>query len=374
MNFLLGETGGYLLLTMMMMALMSTGSGEVMAISSIVVYDIYKTYINPFRRNLSPTSCILCGRQKQLSESKMDGDFCACSSSIGCESCGIDIFTRAQVGVDKVAYTCSVHGDYRRYEDGLMRYKSSCMVWVVILIVPYGLLISETDMNVNWTTLGLQVLICPFLMPLFLTITWSKATAKGVISGGLLGLPTSISGMLIIGSTYEGGLSNFYVNTTQDYSLLTSMLAGFVVSGVVSVIVSLCTHTIRSEADAILEWAKTINIDNPISPFRLIYEEEFAKAEVGYIITAKTMDKVFRKAKLYAGVLGILSLVIFVVVIPAIALSSGVLSFDEFTAWIKGCQIYCFICTFVKAIKYGSATRRTSEMKRCRLPCQNKKT
>ncbi|XP_052796658.1 uncharacterized protein LOC128229052 [Mya arenaria] len=350
MNFLLGETGGYLLLTMLMMALMSTGSGEVMAISSIVVYDIYKTYINPFRQNLSPTSCVLCGRQKHLSELKMDGDFCTCSSSIGCKSCEVDITTRACVGVDKVAYTCSVHGDYRRYEDGLMHYKSWCMVWVVILIVPYGLLISETNMNVNWATLGLQILTCPFLMPLFLTITWSKATAKGVISGGLLGLSASISGMLIMGSRYEGGLSNFYVNTAQDYSLLTAMLAGFVVSGVVSVIVSLCTHTIRSEADAILEWAKTINIDNPINPFRLIYEEEFAKAEVGDIITAKTMDKVFRKAKLYAGVLGSISLVIFVVVIPAIALNSGVLSFDEFTAWIKGYQTYCFICTFVVVV------------------------
>ncbi|WAQ99316.1 DUR3-like protein, partial [Mya arenaria] len=337
MNFLHGETGGYLLLTMLMMALMSTGSGEVMAISSIVVYDIYKTYINPFR-------------QKQLSESKMDGDFCACSSSIGCKSCDVDITTRARLGVDKVAYTCSVHGDYRRYEDGLMRYKSWCMVWVVILIVPYGLLISETDMNVNWATLGLQVLTCPFLVPLFLTITWSKATAKGVISGGILGLSASISGMLIMGSTYESGLSNFYVNTAQDYSLLTAMLSGFVVSGVVSVIVSLCTHNIRSEADANLEWAKTINIDNPINPFRLIYEEEFAKAEVGDIITATAMDKVFRKAKLYAGVLGIISLVIFVVILPAIALSSGVLSFDEFKAWIKGYQIYCFICTFVVVV------------------------
>ena len=49
MNFLLGETGGYLFLTMLMMALMSSGSREVMAISSILVYDIYKTYVNPFR-------------------------------------------------------------------------------------------------------------------------------------------------------------------------------------------------------------------------------------------------------------------------------------------------------------------------------------
>ena len=49
MEALLGDTGAYLFLTMLMMALMSTGSGEVMAISSIIVYDIYKTHINPFR-------------------------------------------------------------------------------------------------------------------------------------------------------------------------------------------------------------------------------------------------------------------------------------------------------------------------------------
>jgi Na+/proline symporter len=46
---LLGSAGGILVLTMGAMALMSTGSGEVMAISSIVVYDIYQTYIRPFR-------------------------------------------------------------------------------------------------------------------------------------------------------------------------------------------------------------------------------------------------------------------------------------------------------------------------------------
>jgi Na+/proline symporter len=45
----MGKTGGYLLLTMIAMALMSTGSGEVMAVSSIIIYDIYKVYINPFR-------------------------------------------------------------------------------------------------------------------------------------------------------------------------------------------------------------------------------------------------------------------------------------------------------------------------------------
>ena len=46
---ILGSSGGILILTMGAMALMSTGSGEVMAISSIIVYDIYQAYIRPFR-------------------------------------------------------------------------------------------------------------------------------------------------------------------------------------------------------------------------------------------------------------------------------------------------------------------------------------
>ena len=58
MNAVLGSEGGYLMLTVLMMALMSTGSGEVMSISSIVVYDIYKTHISPFRLVVSVTIII----------------------------------------------------------------------------------------------------------------------------------------------------------------------------------------------------------------------------------------------------------------------------------------------------------------------------
>ena len=49
MNSVLGSGGAFLMMTVLMMSLMSTGSGEVMSISSIIVYDIYKTYVSPFR-------------------------------------------------------------------------------------------------------------------------------------------------------------------------------------------------------------------------------------------------------------------------------------------------------------------------------------
>ncbi|KAH3843782.1 uncharacterized protein LOC127878035 [Dreissena polymorpha] len=352
MSFLMGDTGAYLLLTMVMMALMSTGSGEVMAISSIIVYDIYKTYINPFRKLNSPSCCLLCGKEKQLIETTGSDSsmLCTCTSVIGCMACEEDVAAREKQGAEKVTYTCSIHGKYRKYEDGLMRYKSWCMVWVVILIVPYGLLVSETNMNVNWATLSLQVLTCPFLVPLISTISWSKTTSKGVISGCVTGLGASVAGMMIMGSTYEGGLVNFYVNTAHDYSLLTSMIAGLVTSAIVTIGVSLCTNTIRSEEDSDMEWAKTISIDNPLSPFRLVYEEELAKLDVNTIITARIMDKVFRKARLVAVLGGVLSLVLFVVILPAVALSFDVLSLGQFSSWLKTYQIYCFVCTFVVVV------------------------
>lgn len=57
------------------------------------------------------------------------------------------------------------------------------MACVIVAIVPYGLLVSETGINVTWATVAVPVIGTPFLWSLFLTITWSKATSKGVLSG-----------------------------------------------------------------------------------------------------------------------------------------------------------------------------------------------
>jgi hypothetical protein len=44
---LLGETGAILILIMLFMAIVSTGSAESIAVSSLIAYDIYRQYINP---------------------------------------------------------------------------------------------------------------------------------------------------------------------------------------------------------------------------------------------------------------------------------------------------------------------------------------
>ena len=44
---LLGDTGAVLILIMLFMAIVSTGSAESIAVSSLVAYDIYRQYFNP---------------------------------------------------------------------------------------------------------------------------------------------------------------------------------------------------------------------------------------------------------------------------------------------------------------------------------------
>ncbi|KAH3755188.1 hypothetical protein DPMN_189877 [Dreissena polymorpha] len=156
---------------------------------------------------------------------------------------------------------------------------------------------------------------------------------------------------MIMAATYENGLANFYVNTAQDFSLLAATISGIVVSTIATIGVSLCTISSNwTDEKSKLEWAKTINIDNPLSPFRLVYEEELAEIEVGSFITSSTMGKIFRKARLVAIVGGALSLILFLVIFPAVALNFDILTFEQFSSWLKTFQIYCFVCTFAVVV------------------------
>jgi hypothetical protein len=57
------------------------------------------------------------------------------------------------------------------------------MIWVIIGIIPFGLLIIESGMNLNWAFMASQVFIAPFILPLYFTIGWARVTSKGLISG-----------------------------------------------------------------------------------------------------------------------------------------------------------------------------------------------
>ena len=88
---LLGTTGEYAMLFLILMAVMSTGSAEVIAVASIVIYDVYQAYICPFKPDLKEGQCILCG--KYLRHKKVglvdDVALCDCVSADKCEGCKV---------------------------------------------------------------------------------------------------------------------------------------------------------------------------------------------------------------------------------------------------------------------------------------------
>lgn len=370
---LLGKEGCFVLLTLLTMTLMSTGSGEVMSVSSVLVYDIFKTHIRPFRKNINPTDCLLCGKSKiPISREGVPAEMCYCPPASDCKLCKKDVEHRLEGDFQPgFQYKCSTHGKYRHYEDMLLEYKSWCMIWIIIIIIPFGLLIIESGMNLNWAFLASQVFIAPFIVPLYFTIGWAKATARGLIYGGIAGLVCSVTGMLAYGSTYEGGLSDFYTNTAQDYSLLTGLLSGFVVSTVVSVVVSLCDQKSKPrdtpnqnfpvertdiKGDEVMqevaefleiEWLKTMSIDNPLNPYRLIYKEELKSINAGRILTIHHMEKIFRHTRLVSISGVVISFAIFLIVVPAFALGMEVLSQEQLKTWLSVCQHWCLVATIL---------------------------
>ncbi|KAJ8306847.1 hypothetical protein KUTeg_014931 [Tegillarca granosa] len=345
MTTVMGQAGGFLVITMLTMALMSTGSGEVMAISSIIVYDVYRIYINPYRKTKSPTCCVLCG--KESISTKTTKKECKCEPVDGCKDCFRDVELRTSGKSYGFEYNCSTHGLYRHYEDLLMEYKSWCIVWVTIGIIPLGLLVLSLDINLNWAMFTMQVLLTPFLAPLMMTIAWSKTTSYGVISGSLSGFLSAIIAMLIIAETvYPEGLGNFIVNTSQDLTLLGGCVTAILVSITVCVFVSKKTTKVIDESDAELEWEKTFSIDNPLNPWRRTYEEELAAINAGTKITTKEMSTIFRKSRLIAYIGGAFGLFMFLVVLPGCMISFEILTFNQFSNWIIFCQIWvlCGAC------------------------------
>ena len=137
------------------------------------------------RNNLSSTSCCLCGKEIILSNQKdITSLLCSCKSSHRCKDCAVDIVTRsAGRKAYGFTYICETHGKYRHYEDLLIYYKSWCIVWVSIAVVPYGLIVITSGVNLFWVIVVPTTFMCPFLAPLFLSITWSKSTAPGVTAG-----------------------------------------------------------------------------------------------------------------------------------------------------------------------------------------------
>ncbi|KAK0050544.1 urea-proton symporter DUR3-like isoform X1, partial [Biomphalaria pfeifferi] len=250
----MGLAGSYLVLTMLIMAVMSSGSGEVMAISSIVVYDIYQTHIRPFKKTRGTGHCVLCGEVKpreassdtseKYGEDHFSSKVCQCPLVSECNACFEDVKKNSiskETNQQKI-YKCQYHGDYRAYLDSLVSFKSWCILWVTIGLVPVGMVLQVSGVDLNYVMVCGFILTTPSFPPALMAILWSKTSALGVIVGSVAGLAGGITANFITASTYEGGLGNFLRNTSQDYCVLAGSTTSFGLSLLLTIVVSLLTN------------------------------------------------------------------------------------------------------------------------------------
>ncbi|KAF2998624.1 hypothetical protein E8E13_007218 [Curvularia kusanoi] len=140
-----GATAG--LLVLVFMAITSTVSSSVIAVSSIISLDFFRTYINP-----------LASDRKTLSVSHW-GVVC--------------------------------HG---------------------IFMAGFAIMLEYAGATNNWSTYFRPIIACPGIIPLILTLLWSRQTRLAAILAPILGLASGVATWLSL-SWYWGGAIN--INTTQ---------------------------------------------------------------------------------------------------------------------------------------------------------------
>ncbi|XP_035829821.1 uncharacterized protein LOC101856160 [Aplysia californica] len=324
----LGKEGGVILLIMFTMLLMSTGASEVMGVASIIVYDIYQSYLCPYRKNHKPGMCLLCGKEEvgELTEEISDEDMvnmCCCPSVADCKDCVVDLEKQHQKQkgdtVTFTFYTCPFHGQYRTYQDTLIEKKNWVILWVAICIVPLGLAVIQSGVDLNWIFMNGAIVIVQAFPGIICTIVWVKVTSEALVIGALFGMSVGLCASFSRASQLEGGLANFLQNTADGYAVLAGSASCLFGSLLATIVISLATHRIKTPEDEAREWQKLRDIDNPLRP-------------LAKIVTI-------------AGVSVMIA--VFVFIIPGFMAALHTMTSSELQSWLMTLHIWCFVTAVI---------------------------
>jgi hypothetical protein len=336
---LLGSVGEYSMLFLILMAVMSTGSAEVIAVASIVIYDIYQAYICPFKPNLKDGQCILCDRYLRTQKGDEAAELCCCQDAGKCAECKADTAVRAaSKGVVKPHYTCTTHGEFKEYQEHLLNYKNWCIVLCTFFSIPLCLFCWAVNLNLAWTYYFTGILISSSVVPIAMSILWARATSYGVISGVIGGCASGMSCWLSYASTYPGGLSaaTFVKNTGMELPMLTGNIVAISVGGAACILVTFATRWHLTPEMEEFEWEKTRDIDNPLSPWVTKYKGELNLDDGENFHDRPPLEIVIRKfraAKITAYAAAVLFTLFFICLWPGSMLSTDILDLQGFNIW-----------------------------------------
>ena len=336
---LLGTVGEYSMIFLILMAVMSTGSAEVIAVSSIIIYDIYQAYICPFNPDLKDGQCILCAKYLRVQKGDEGASLCDCPMADKCSDCRADNLARANTkGVVKPHYTCTVHGAYKEYQEHLLNYKNWCIILCTFFSIPLCLFCWAVNLNLAWTYYFTGIMISSSVVPIAVSVLWARATSTGVISGVVVGAAVGMGSWLAFASQYPGGLSaaTFVRNTGEEMPMLTGNILAITVGGFVCIVVTYMTRWTMTPEIEEAEWDKTRDIDNPLSPWVAKYKGELNLEDGENFHDRPPLEIVIRKfraAKVTAYAAAVLFTLFFIILWPGSMLSIDILDLAGFNIW-----------------------------------------
>jgi len=175
-SVMMGEIGAIMVLVMLFMAVTSAGSAELIAVSSLITYDVYRTYKNP------------AATGKQLL---------------------------------KVSRTVIV-------------------IFGLGMGVLAGILLGM-GLSLGFVYLAMGILIGSAVIPIALTITWSKTTRAGAVAGALIG----VMGSLLTWTSVAASEANGVVDISSlggAFPMLYGNVVAILLSGLICVVVSLAQN------------------------------------------------------------------------------------------------------------------------------------
>ena len=306
---LMGNTGSFLILVLVLVAVITTAASEVLSISSIIIYDIYQTYISPFRASPVP-------EDKEMS-------------------------IRMQRAIQ--------NEEYLEYDRRSVWLKHVVVISVSILLIPIALVALAANIDVYWLFMVTGVVCGSCVMPIAFAITWHRTTAGGVISGVLGGFAIAVISWLVVASLQPGGLVHFRTSTAHWLPLLVGLSAALGMGGIMCIIVSLSCGGCDGDLLEEEEWEKTRQIDNPILPWSVKYAPDIgannlAKGRPHFY----TVRRSFKGSEICAYIFGVLLAVCAVLVWPAAMLTAKIFTKTVFRNWVTivlvcACVASCFI-------------------------------
>ncbi|KAI0786264.1 Na+/solute symporter [Abortiporus biennis] len=242
--------------------------------------------------------------------------------------------------------------------DEIVRVSHYFICFWAVWMGAWATILNKASIDLGWLFYVQGVVLSPAVIPIGLTVTWSKLSKAGVFCGCIIG---AILGMLawMIGCWKIFGVINI-ANLAQPYSAVCSGLTGLLFSGIITVTVSLwrpANYDFKGTRAIAVYDTSNLDLENEVDqsitptdkaqsdaehgdkdkdPEKAITEDVVEVYPVviisgGEVVDLTTLQSVFKRATLYSI---ILTLIVAIIVPIPMFFSHYVFSVGFFKFWI----------------------------------------